>query len=671
MWQMFLKSPLSVLRNYRGTVIGVFGLLIFGALQLPSINFAYLTGAENHLIDLRYRIGKKVTEPHKDIILIGVTSSSFSLSELSEEEIKASEALQLMRQPWPWNRKVHAAILDKLMADGAKAVAFDFVFAGAKDGDEDLRLALEKHRESVVIGQMFVFNEDDRKQRSASMATPETVLPQQSEDLVGFVNVGGEAVASSSIDTNPVIRNVWYKTSLFKINGSDGFPDDLKSLSLLAVEKFTERPVIPPSNNETIYADFSGLDQYEVIKAETLFVPKLWKNRPTGGQSAQDKIKGKLVFIGPAAEIFKDVQNTPYGPMLGVEFQANQAATLLRKSWYTKVKKEWESGLTALVILLVSAVLWKVKQPGLKGLGIFAMAALYFVAAIYEFKVQRLVFPMAMPLTGLFLHGAFGLLFDFILERHERQRVRSVLDRYVSKNVASLILTDRESFESTLKGSKKGVTVVFSDIRGFTSMTEATDATHLVDQLNEYFLQMVDIVLKQDGTLQKYIGDAIMAVWGDTHSNGAVVDAEGAVRTAYLMRLALIKLNDGWKENPNRMDLKIGIGINYGEAVVGNIGHPQRMEFTVLGDAVNLAARLESGTKQYHTDLLIGETVEKMTRAKFIFRIADLMVVKGKTKPVEVFCLLGPRGEVEEPARCVFEDGGVFGQVFEAMSAIE
>ena len=156
---------------------------------------------------------------------------------------------------------------------------------------------------------------------------------------------------------------------------------------------------------------------------------------------------------------------------------------------------------------------------------------------------------------------------------------------------------------------------------------------------------MVDIIQeKNQGTLQKFIGDAIMAVWGDTHSLGNAQDALGAVKTALQMRTALAKLNSVyWQENPDRAKLSIGIGVNHGEVIVGYNGAKQRMEFTVLGDGVNLAARLESATKQFHTDILIGEEAEKLTREHFIYRTVDLLTVKGKTKPVEVFGLLSDR----------------------------
>jgi adenylate cyclase len=201
----------------------------------------------------------------------------------------------------------------------------------------------------------------------------------------------------------------------------------------------------------------------------------------------------------------------------------------------------------------------------------------------------------------------------------------------------------------SLSGRKHTVAVLFSDIRGFTSMTEGSNPEHLVRQLNEYFLEMVGAVLKENGTLQKFIGDAIMAAWGDVHSEGAETDARRAVRTALAMRPALAKLNERWQKQPDRVPLHIGIGVNIGEVIVGNIGHPQRMEFTVLGDGVNLAARLESATKQFHTDFLVGESVEALTRKDFVFRQVGLITVKGKTKPVEVFNVLSESSQPEPP----------------------
>jgi adenylate cyclase len=219
----------------------------------------------------------------------------------------------------------------------------------------------------------------------------------------------------------------------------------------------------------------------------------------------------------------------------------------------------------------------------------------------------------------------------------ERARIRSVLDRYVSKNVAELVLSEREEFEKALLGQKRRVTALFSDIRGFTSITENADAGQLVEQLNEYFYKMVDSVLKADGTLQQFIGDAIMAIWGNTHSVDPAEGARQAVRTALEMSVDLEKLNGAWAKNSSRRQLSIGIGINHGEVIVGSLGHPQRMEFTTIGDGINTAARLESATKQFGCRILVGGAVEELTREDFHYREVGTVRFKGKLNAIAVF----------------------------------
>jgi adenylate cyclase len=291
-----------------------------------------------------------------------------------------------------------------------------------------------------------------------------------------------------------------------------------------------------------------------------------------------------------------------------------------------------------------------IPQALLKGVLAVLVTVAFLVGCQLAFNNYNLVVPMMPPLFCLLGTGAFGINFEYTLEQLERRRYRKLFGRYVSKNVAKIILDDRRSVANSLLGVKKPVTILFSDIRGFTTMTEKADADKLVAQLNEYFAEMVNIIQEQnEGTLQKFIGDAIMAAWGDTHSHGNAEDAKRAVTAALAMRLGLIRLNEKWQGNPDRLQLATGIGVNHGDVVYGNIGSKDRMELTVLGDGVNLAARLESATKQFHTDILIGEAAEKLTREHFVYRTVDLLTVKGKTRPVEAFALVSDRS-VSPPA---------------------
>ena len=220
------------------------------------------------------------------------------------------------------------------------------------------------------------------------------------------------------------------------------------------------------------------------------------------------------------------------------------------------------------------------------------------------------------------------------------------------------LLDNPQTYFNSLTGVRRPVTVLFSDIRNFTTMTEGSNEAQLVSQLNEYFREMVNPVFQHEGSVDKFIGDAVMAVWGSIVSKGAARDAQNAVATALKMKHSLARLNESWKAR-GLPELAFGIGINHGEVIVGNLGSEEKMELTVIGDAVNIASRLEGLTKEYHLDLLLGETVAPLVREKFMLRTVDLVQVKGKTKPVEVFGVVGERvaGEPDPEWLKLYEDG--------------
>jgi adenylate cyclase len=225
------------------------------------------------------------------------------------------------------------------------------------------------------------------------------------------------------------------------------------------------------------------------------------------------------------------------------------------------------------------------------------------------------------------------------------------LERYVSKNLVKEILENPGGYYSSMLGSRKPVTVLFSDIVGFTPMTERADPVALVKQLNEYLSRMVAAVFENGGTLDKFIGDAVMAVWGNVSSRGVAEDAKAAVRTALAMRRELRKLNESWRAQGVE-ELAFGIGINHGEAVIGNIGSyepHERLDPTVIGDAVNLASRLEGLTRNYGVDILLGDAVCEVVRDEFYLRTVARAQVKGKSEPVDVCALVAARNESVDP----------------------
>ncbi len=192
------------------------------------------------------------------------------------------------------------------------------------------------------------------------------------------------------------------------------------------------------------------------------------------------------------------------------------------------------------------------------------------------------------------------------------------------------------------------MTVLFSDLVGFTTLSENAHPEALVAQLNEYLTRMTSVVFSNGGTLDKFIGDAIMAVWGNVRSLGIAQDAKNCARAALGMRRELRQLNQEWRDQ-GRMGLGMGIGINQGEVIVGNIGSHERMDPTVIGDAVNLASRLEGLTRIYGVDILVGASAAELARDEVHLRSVARVQVKGKTKPVDVFTFIGARNEEVDP----------------------
>lgn len=608
------------------------GMLAFWLTQRDWLIYSlWWQNAEGVLIDQRYR--QRGTQPaNTNIVLVGIETSSLTLDATMPEEIEASPTLQLMHNPYPWDRRVYAATLEKLIGAGAKVVVFDFLFPNpsTKEGDGAFAQALAKHRGRVIVGSTFG--------QDWEYSPPcQDLVPEGMEELVGFATVWR--------DYDGIVRRGRYATSRERESPelrkfASAYPDNLLHLTTQAVKKFNGERVVPPYDRDN-FIDFQGPSgTYRTIPIETLFVDRLWNDPPLNGAT---QFVGKIVIVGPVANYFQDLHMTPMGQMTGPELQAQMLATLLNRSSLAESSPTFNQFLTLGMVLTALAICLLVRNALLKPLLMVGTAAVFFVVCQLAFNQRSLVLAMMPPLFGFATTGSIGLVLQFFLEQIERRRYRNVLDRYVSKNVAETILSDKRSFEESLSGQKKSVAILFSDIRGFTGMTEGIPPEQLVGQLNEYFKEMAGVVLQEKGTLQKFIGDAIMAAWGDTHSAGADEDTRLAVRTALQMRAGLAKLNAIWEKQPNRSQLQIGIGVNYGEAIVGNIGSPARMEFTVLGDVVNLAARLESATKQFHGDILVGESVEALTRRHFVFRKVGLLNVKGRAKPVEAFDVLGER----------------------------
>lgn len=651
-------------RKYRTPLLIGLSLVVFGATLMPQvINMESIVKLEGQSLDARFRLRRDIAGSalfqrffprlarydfgHPQVALVGITQKSLDQTSL-QEFLQDSPAIVKMAEGfWPFPRATYAYVLDRLFELGAKTVAIDILYASNRPGDDEFNEALKRHAGKVVLARSKVLEIAESGDKQWKMVPPNELLSETvGPDHIGFAFFQPDAFGG-------VVRRLNLRTSQMKESDLPEFStqDDWIRFAPLAVANFLGKP--PAEGHHIInYQGASGT--IRVFPIEEIFSDRVMHGvKGPDGTYIKDPypeyeggqvFKDKLVFLGPIAETMHDEHSTPLGFMPGVEIHAQLASALLANKPILELHKQYEKWIVLAQIAIAFILLLKIERVIARlGLGMLVILG-YMVLAVVLFWSERLVIPLAIPILATLIISGVITSLDFAVEQLEKAHVRSVLDKYVSSNVASLVIGQGDSFESALKGVTKPVSVLFSDIRSFTTWSESCSPEQLVAQLNEYFLPMVDKVLTQGGTLQKFIGDAIMAVWGDTHSLGLDVDARGAVRAAIQMRDALKVANADWKDRPDRKVLSTGIGINHGSVVVGEVGHPQRMEFTVLGDGVNLAARLESSTKQFGCDILVGETAEALTREHFVFRKIDRVVFKGKTEPIDVFSPIGEMG---------------------------
>ena len=354
-------------------------------------------------------------------------------------------------------------------------------------------------------------------------------------------------------------------------------------------------------------------------------------------------------MVGPSAQVLHDVVDTPISTTtLGPELHLQAMAAALGHEFLRPTPPKVGLTLVAAAGLIAWSLVALVRKPLICIGALAAITAAYLGMARLLYDNTGLLLLTVPVLAALVLSGSFSLGFEYILERLEKLRTRRTLERYVSKNLVREILDNPDSYYSSLKGVRVPVTILFSDLIGFTTLSEKADPEALVTQLNEHLSRMTTVIFNDGGTLDKFIGDAIMAVWGNVRSLGTAQDAKNCARAALGMRRELAQLNQKWRSE-GRMGLGMGIGINQGEVIVGNIGSQERMDPTVIGDAVNLASRLEGLTRVYGVDILVGASAAELVREEVYLRSVARVQVKGKTKPVDVFTFIGSRNEDVDP----------------------
>lgn len=532
---------------------------------------------------------------------------------------------------WPWPRNVIAELTDKLLANGAIAVWPDIFYSDkSQNPAEDKALAnvVAKYPNAYLS---VYFNLQPRKVDNQLVVERlgKSVIPIDPKQT-GHINV--------IPDDDRVVRKVMLGITNTDQTRVPAISVQLANLLLPAEQKlvWTEDnrwlkgnvPLATGSQNEILisYAT-KPLDK----KIETISVEKV-----LSGEVSPAHFAGSVVLIGPYALGLEDMYYTPASKILqmyGVVIHANIIQSLLDDKIYTRVSQP-----IGLLLILVMGLLAYLMMERVRAkwaiLITVGFLVVYSVGSVIVFQTLNILLPYIYPILTIIALYIFSVVSQYLKERKERGRVTGIFGRYVSKAVVQEILSSKE--EIKVGGIRKDITLMFVDIRGFTPMSEKMEPEDIINLLNEYLDLCSRAVFAFEGTIDKFIGDGVMSIFGAPIEQKD--HPERAVRAALQMQRESVKLAEGLLKRYGR-SVSFGIGLNSGPAVVGNIGSQDRLDYTAIGDTVNLAARLESNAKP--GQILISKETYERIKDKFIVTPLDPIKVKGKEKLVEIYQVEG------------------------------
>ena len=653
-----------------GVALGAAAALLAWLLGLS----AFLQTIELKTYDFRVRLTADPASARPDIVLVTIDDSS----------IRRMEPLV---GRWPWPRVVHGYLIDFLRRGPAKAIVYDVLFterdwrtfelAGDRWTGEasDRALADSATRAGNVIFAADVTSDElaqtDRgavdRLKAGQPFPPDPAFEAKSSLVLPYDELTDAAAAIGHnlmiYDEDGPVR----RTAPFVRVGAIGIPslamaaamtigavkpgDVTRDDATLRVGRtrmplvnsplpgqsgpgaFAKRmltrytgPVI--TGNRLTYASFSF---YDLVAAEEQIL--------TGGKPEIDpaRFKNAIVVVGTTAAGLSDVFVTPFsqGKMPGAQIHATVIDNLLSQQSLRPLGPAW--GLAILIACALAVGLAGAFLPVWPTVGVALAAVAGIGGASFVVFNRGIWMPVAEPVLAV-AFATFGVTaYQYFVEGREKRQVKQVFSRFVARDVFDQLMADPS--RARLGGERREMTVLFADIRGFTTFTEKGRAEDIVAQLNEYFSGMVAVLFAHRGTIDKFVGDMVMALFGAPLADPD--HADHAVKAALAMLEALADLNRQWAA-AGRPPLDIGVGLNTGEMIAGNIGSETIMSYTVIGDAVNLAARLESLNKEYRAHIIISDATRSRLKGRYDMKPLGTVTVKGKTEPVAIFEIRPP-----------------------------
>ncbi len=605
--------------------------------------------------DLRMRYHQEESTVHPQVAVVLIDEASL-------------QAMDPLVGRWPWPRSVYSELLEFFAMGGARAVAFDILFperdtqGGVTEngyGPNDQSFIDATAAAGSVIHAMQVMRELDSSAHSTTLnrPIPEAFVQQHAiSSAVDFPDYGnndyllpieGLAQAAAGIgivEIDPDDDGVYRRIRPFSVYQGNVFPSlgmaplfDGGTVHFNGDHITTDNGMVLPLDEDGFYPiKMEGRFEPYSISGILATIQNLKSGDVENLLVDPYEFEDKVVFIGASAIGVQDIKATPMSAKTpGVFLHASMASSLLKGASLQPPS----ATVTVLLIIgftlltTVGILLFSHSHSFQQALLPLMLAVCYGGWSIWEFGNGR-VYEMIAPLLAIALSWLGSSSYLVFTEGKDKRRVRNMLSQYVSPAVLATVVDKYENQIQAEVGKRENLTILFSDIRGFTATSETVEAERVVEMLNTYFSAMTDVIFDYEGTLDKFIGDAIMAFWGAPilHAD----HADRGVMAALTMQRALVKVNEELTAI-GLPSVTIGIGLNSGDVILGNIGSARKLDYTIIGDNVNLASRLEGLTKYYGVPLIISENTHAQLQQSIPCAVVDMVRVKGKTVPIRLY----------------------------------
>lgn len=597
--------------------------LIAASMLFELFAFKAFTPLENRLADFLIRQHAVTSQPDPDIVIIDIDERSLAL--MSESVGR-----------WPWPRSMHADLLAGIARQNPKAIVFDILFSDPdrmRPEDDAYFAEVIRATDNTYFPMLRLNDADDaqgiplQKYGAVLGAVPgKQANPEASVAMVlplpVMLETGRIGTHNALADEDGVVRRYPIYISI------DGW--QIPSLPT-ALARNLDWP-LPDSASIILNWHGKTLSYSRVSYAD--IYQDLQRKNP---QRPQDEFVGKIVIIGATANGLHDVRPTPLAAFhTGVEILATAIDNLKKGDYLRPASLGWVTALGFTVLALLAGLLVAFRHLPRMGIALTVITAA-LIAAEYLALQQRVLLPLLTVVIFAWVYYILTALMEYVSERRARERAVAAFGRFLDPRVVEMLVESGETTQ-TLSGKSREISVLFSDIRGFTTLSEARSPEQVVELLNAYFTSQSDVIFRHAGTLDKYIGDAIMAFW-----NAPVDQPDHAIRAV----AAALEMSDRLEQFRTQAGelgqaLDIGIGVHCGPAVVGFIGSENRQDYTAIGDTVNLSSRIEGLTKGVARVLVSEETKDLCEQQSgeacpFVFEDRGSFAVKGRAQPVRLY----------------------------------